>query len=1190
MKKTRRSLPPFVPPSTVVVGLLLSTSASAALPPDAPGWVHAEEVAIVPGESVEAFLARAPEALSLSEDSELVAAPEVASLYGGLSIVRVRHLYQGVAVVDDSLILRVDDGVVRSALARVVPNLAASLSRLAPQEEAESTATHAFVELGLVVPSPICTTQLARPPGHPDELPSAVWSCVAYDATGVFAGEVVLDAYSLETRLMHDGHAHWTPTTAVGPTVYDSVQSFSAESQATSSPAQWRMSGPNVRTLTINYTGDASLWYPFADTDITTSNAPTFPMSAAPEASLHWGGEQALAMQNAWLGIDTRAAMTARLGQPQFINLMVRGQDIAEQARNVLRFGESNGHPIGTLDVVGHEYGHAAVGYQQTVAAADTSYLYSEWGSMEESLADILGSMTEFRTRTTTDWILGGDLPASVGFSRHMIDPALSVPPQPDVYGGQYFVPSPLLPDGWPHPNSSIYSLWFTRMALGATGTNSAMVAYDVEGIGAVPAQKIAFGTYIEELPTLGTYYAATKASQVFIRDHCGDFSREARASHNAWHSVGLQTAPVTGNEFLVPADQATAVSPWPTKLKWQAAINGPAETTWEIEISTDANFASAATHSYVSTQSEVDGGIGVGIMETDLEPDTTYYWRVRKTPFAADFECWRPTRSFTTSDAAPTPFYPSGGTIHPWAIPFAWSQVEGATFYEVEVSDGEKVLFENRQVFAADPEEPDPSEAITVPKLAELVWRVRAIRQPPPPAQGEVFGAWSSPVSFMTDEPQAMLVSPPNGSYQYPWPLEFVWQPLRGATFDLSAVGVGPKKSRMTPIRNLETKDTFALVSVNAEAEPADNTGLEWEIATLGPPLGSESLPDDETTRESGKISSAWTVYIDGRNTEVQSATAPLGCLPYNSTFTFSWAPVDGASTYSVSAYGPATVTEGTSATFAAKAPQGYGGFLISMDAETTENLGPGFLRASNFGSTFERYEVAPTKPIITAIYPDAFEPEEMDYDWYSEFANSDYWDVELYEGTTCSGSLVAGGTHRYPPDVEEGHNFGARWNNVQPGAHSMRIRNAANGLCAPSPWSDCVAFDGPRPPEPAPPPNAATCGQQVVNGGNLGAYFAVQLPSTGTGQVQLQYDHICVPDRTIVRDPYGIILHDTGCVATRTPASLPEGCEGPAVFVDAGWAPFLTSSYVTVQVIPDCMLANNTEWAVKVDCQMDP
>jgi hypothetical protein len=66
---------------------------------------------------------------------------------------------------------------------------------------------------------------------------------------------------------------------------------------------------------------------------------------------------------------------------------------------------------------------------------------------------------------------------------------------------------------------------------------------------------------------------------------------------------------------------------------------------------------------------------------------------------------CWRQPRFFETDDQVPQPFSPSGGSHHPWELPFRFSEVEGATHYQIEVAgdaafEDDDVVFE-REVSA---------------------------------------------------------------------------------------------------------------------------------------------------------------------------------------------------------------------------------------------------------------------------------------------------------------------------------------------------------------------------------------------------------------------------------------------------------------------------------------------------------
>ena len=187
--------------------------------------------------------------------------------------------------------------------------------------------------------------------------------------------------------------------------------------------------------------------------------------------------------------------------------------------------------------------------------------------------------------------------------------------------------------------------------------------------------------------------------------------------------------------------------------LDWET-LSGTTEYQWQLDYDTD--FSSVPTGFEDNTRAST-ARLPV------LEPDTTYYWRVRASepvlsPWSAK---WSFTTSFGTEAIAPELSSPKAGARGmPIKPVFQWSAVAGADSYELIVS--------------ADASLANPSilktGAYALPTTAwkcntplnhdtTYYWRVRAI-------SGDSYSAWSAVGAFTTESPP-----PPPGSLLPPEP-----------------------------------------------------------------------------------------------------------------------------------------------------------------------------------------------------------------------------------------------------------------------------------------------------------------------------------------------------------------------------------------------------------------------------------
>jgi hypothetical protein len=592
-----------------------------------------------------------------------------------------------------------------------------------------------------------------------------------------------------------------------------------------------------------------------------------FDITDEPGVSVYWGVQAGLQAIERYFGTPIRDLLFERLtaaGSPPPLRAYAEAPDPRAYTQlnpTQMVFGIEDGtrepgfagtHYV-ALNVVGHELGHVLA-----VHAADLMGTKDDdEGAIGESFADIMGELAEeVGLAGGADWLTSNP---PLQRRRDLANPLESLPKL--QVAGQTI---PGAPDVWNHPHwpvyqqvdkphlpSLVHSRWFYLLAHGGSGTNSSGKPWSVRGVGLREAALFLSTSIFEILPPTPTVPDARNSSVQAVSEACGEFSEARIANHNAWDAVNLFPSPLPLTHGLtVPAHQAMGVAPWPATLFWQAKENDT-ETAWHVDIGTNPSFDGALATS--SIESDTAAGFLAGRIELQLKPATRYYWRVRRADVDPTLKsCWRPVRSFVTSDQVPTPVSPIHGQHHPWKLPFRFARVEGATDYQIEVArdpDFEDLVFPIK-TFPADPAsapgDMPPNQLqveLTVPIGQEvLYWRVRSRYVGGSRGAGVMQSAWSQPAGFGTTTPRATLLSPADHYDVYPWPLEFVWDEVRGAIYTLA---VDSADAFMVPHHQVFRNLTELRKSVYLRAYwKSHYATYEWSVSLKGPPWGSERRP----------------------------------------------------------------------------------------------------------------------------------------------------------------------------------------------------------------------------------------------------------------------------------------------------------------------------------------------------------
>ncbi len=194
--------------------------------------------------------------------------------------------------------------------------------------------------------------------------------------------------------------------------------------------------------------------------------------------------------------------------------------------------GGSLNRPLGTIDIVGHEFTHGLVQY-----TAGLIYNY-EPGALNESFADIFGLATNFYARPEVGgWLIGPDATTSGQGIRSAENPKAYGHPA-NYYGDNWWQSTGDV--GGVHINSGVQNHWFYLLSEGGTGVNDFGEPYEIQGIGWEKAVQVAYRNLAAYLSVGSQYDDAALFAGVAAMDIFGACSQEYISTVNAWAAVGL--------------------------------------------------------------------------------------------------------------------------------------------------------------------------------------------------------------------------------------------------------------------------------------------------------------------------------------------------------------------------------------------------------------------------------------------------------------------------------------------------------------------------------------------------------------------------------------------------------------------------------------------------------------------------
>lgn len=212
-----------------------------------------------------------------------------------------------------------------------------------------------------------------------------------------------------------------------------------------------------------------------------------------------------------------------------------------------------------TLDIIGHEFSHGVNDYE-----ANLTY-EAESGALDESFADIFGTMVEFYAKAnhaangSGNYLCGEDM-IIAGALRNLSNPNQFN--HPDTYGGQFWKNTSDVSSGndygGVHTNSGIQNFWFYLLSEGGSGVNDKGDQYCVRGIGKDKAARIAYRNLTVYLSANSNYSNARYFSIQSAADLYGITSVEYAETIAAWYAVGVGANPENSIGYYISLGNKT--------------------------------------------------------------------------------------------------------------------------------------------------------------------------------------------------------------------------------------------------------------------------------------------------------------------------------------------------------------------------------------------------------------------------------------------------------------------------------------------------------------------------------------------------------------------------------------------------------------------------------------------------------
>jgi bacillolysin len=303
---------------------------------------------------------------------------------------------------------------------------------------------------------------------------------------------------------------------------------------------------------------------------------------------------------------------------------------------SVFTFGDGSSFDILTsLDVFGHEFGHAVCQYTANLTYANES------GALNEAFSDIWGCMIEYTYAPEKQtWQMGEDIGSAL---RSLSNP--NSKGLPDTYMGTNWYPLASSPSqsndyGGVHYNNGPFCYWFYLISVGGSGTNDKGNAFNVTAIGIDKAEKIAFRIEKNYMTASSNYANARTYAIQAAKDLYGAGSQEEISVTNAMYAIGVGAAYASSTDTQAPTAPTNLTSANITQstftLGWTASTDNVGVTGYDIYQNGTLKGSSTTTSYNV----------------TGLTASTTYSFTVKAKDAAGNVSAASTAKSVTTTAA----------------------------------------------------------------------------------------------------------------------------------------------------------------------------------------------------------------------------------------------------------------------------------------------------------------------------------------------------------------------------------------------------------------------------------------------------------------------------------------------------------------------------------------------------------
>lgn len=430
--------------------------------------------------------------------------------------------------------------------------------------------------------------------------PTLAWKFNIYATQPVSRAWVYVDAHSGEV-VNQDAIIKHTAATATFATAYSGTRSI-ANDQVSSTSYRLRETtrGLGIETYNMKKGTSYTAAIDFTDADNNWTSAEynnTNKDWVAGDA--HFGAQ---CTYDYWSAVHGRNSYNNAGAKIKSYVHFSSAYDNAYWDGSVMTYGDGGSYfrPLTSMDVCGHEIGHAVCEYTANLAYENES------GAMNEGFSDIWGACIEARAVSTygltgkSTWLIGEEisLPSFGAALRSMSNPNQFQ--QPDTYQGTYWAATTSNPTdandyGGVHTNSGVLNYWFYLLSQGGSGTNDKGNAFSVTGATMAKAEKIAFLTETS-LSASSTFAAARTAAINAATTLYGAGSAEVIATTNAWYAVGVGAAYSGGTSCGTPTSvTAGSLTSSGATISW-ATVSGASSYSIQYKLSSASTWTTTTS------------------------------------------------------------------------------------------------------------------------------------------------------------------------------------------------------------------------------------------------------------------------------------------------------------------------------------------------------------------------------------------------------------------------------------------------------------------------------------------------------------------------------------------------------------------------------------------------------------------